>query len=253
MTLRDNSTTRQTSMTANANVFLTAEWRDLLLLNYEVEPEFVRRSVPRGTELDSFRGKTYVSLVGFRFLATRLSGKLAIPFHTDFTEINLRFYVRREVQGEIRRGVVFIAEIVPRLAIATAARVLYNENYVCRKMKHETSRETKSLQYSWKEVERWCSLQADFAGQPALPEEGSLQQFLIEHYWGYTSRKDAGSTEYRVEHVPWKIWPCMKVNFVGDPSNLYGHEFAEILRKPPDSVIIAEGSAVSVYNGTKIA
>ena len=141
-------------MTAHANVFLTAEWRDLLLLNYEVEPELLRRYVPRGTELDCFQGKTYVSLVGFRFLATRLRGKLAIPFHTDFAEINLRFYVRREMQGEIRRGVVFIAEIVPRLAIAATARLLYGENYVSRTMKYWIDRETKSLQYGWKLILR---------------------------------------------------------------------------------------------------
>ena len=240
-------------MTARGSIFLTAEWRDLLLLNYEVEPEPLRRYVPRGTELDSFQSKTYVSLVGFRFLATRLRGKLAIPFHTDFTEINLRFYARREVQGEVRRGVVFIAEIVPRLAIAATARRFYGENYVSRKMKQEINREARSLEYGWKEKGGWCSLQADFAGQPALPAEGSLQQFFIEHYWGYSAPPHSGSTEYRVEHVPWKISPCRKANFAGDPSDLYGREFAEVLRRPPDSAFVAEGSAVSVRDGVKIA
>ena len=240
-------------MTANANLFLTAEWHDLLLLNYEIEPELVRRYAPRGTELDFFQGKTFVSLVGFRFLGTRLCGRLSIPFHADFTEINLRFYVRRKAQGETRRGVVFIAEIVPQFAIATTARVFYGENYVCRKMKHGIDRETKSLRFSWKERGGWCSLQADFRGQPTLPPEGSLQQFFIEHYWGYSAQTDTRSVEYRVEHVPWKIWPCRKAAFVGDPANLYGREFAEILQRTPDSAFVAEGSAVKVYNGTKIA
>lgn len=239
-------------MSANGHVFLTAEWRDLLLLNYELEPELLRRYLPRGTELDTFQDKTYVSLVGFHFCRTKLRGKISIPFHTDFEEINLRFYVRRTIQGEIRRGVVFIAEIVPRRAIATTARVIYGENYVCRTMKHRIDHEAKAVQYGWKEAGGWCSLEADYTGQPALPREGSLQQFFIEHYWGYSAQKD-GSMEYRVEHIPWKICPCSKANFLGNPSGLYGQEFAEVFRKKPDSAFVAEGSAVSVYNGTKIA
>ena len=91
-------------VSAGGRVFLTAEWRDLLMLNYEVAPELLRAHIPRATELDSFRGRTYVSLVGFCFRRTKLRGKLTVPFHSDFEEINLRCYVRREVRGEVRRG-----------------------------------------------------------------------------------------------------------------------------------------------------
>jgi len=240
---------------ASSNVFLTAEWRDLLLLNYEVEPELLRCHVPLGAELDSFQGKTYVSLVGFRFLETRLRGKLAIPFHADFTEINLRFYVRRKVEGEIRRGVVFIAEIVPRLAIAKAARWFYGENYVNRPMKHalEMSGQRMTLDYGWRNRGNWCVLRARIEGAPALPAEGSAQQFISEHYWGYSAQKDGGTVEYRVEHVPWKVWMGSEAQCTGDPTNLYGKELSEVFRKKPDSAFVAEGSAVSVYSGTKIA
>ena len=109
--------------------FLTAEWRYLAMLNYEVEPERLMPLVPKGTELDTHDGKTFVSMVGFLFLNTRVMG-LAIPFHRDFEEINLRFYVRRKAEDGWRRGVVFVKEIVPRTAIALTARWLYNENYV---------------------------------------------------------------------------------------------------------------------------
>ena len=92
--------------------FLTAEWRDLALLNFEIEPDVLLPHVPGGTEIDLWDGRCFVSVVGFRFFRTRLMG-LPIPFHSNFLEVNLRFYVRREVQGELRRGVVFIKEIVP--------------------------------------------------------------------------------------------------------------------------------------------
>src|SRR5271167_3016332 len=88
-------------------VFLSAEWRDLVMLNYEVDSQLLRSYVPRGSELDSFNGGTLVSLVGFRFLRTRIFGALPIPFHSNFDEINLRFYVRRRHPEGDRRGVVF--------------------------------------------------------------------------------------------------------------------------------------------------
>jgi uncharacterized protein YqjF (DUF2071 family) len=77
--------------------FLTAEWNNLLLLNYAVDPCLLERFVPAGTELDVFEGRNYLSLVGFEFNRSRIFG-FAVPFHQAFEEVNLRFYVRRGVQ-----------------------------------------------------------------------------------------------------------------------------------------------------------
>src|SRR5688572_29974744 len=85
---------------------LTAEWRNLVMLNYEVDPAAVEPFVPRGVEIDYEEGRTYVSLVGFQFLRTRFFG-LAVPLHTNFVEVNLRAYDRRKVADQWRRGVVF--------------------------------------------------------------------------------------------------------------------------------------------------
>src|SRR5581483_11035238 len=115
--------------------FLTAEWHNLAMLNYEIDPAVLRAFVPNGTELDSWNGKAYVSMVGFMFLKTRVR-RFAIPFHQNFEEINLRFYVRRKGPDGWRRGVVFIKEIVPRFAIALIARMFYNENYVALAMRN---------------------------------------------------------------------------------------------------------------------
>jgi len=119
-----------------SRVFLTGEWRYLAMLNYRVEPALLEPLVPCGTTLDRWQGATYVSLVGFLFRDTRVLGA-PIPLHRDFEEVNLRFYVSREVDGEMRRGVTFIREIVPRLAIATVARLAYNEPYVTLPMRHD--------------------------------------------------------------------------------------------------------------------
>ena len=80
---------------SQARRFLTAEWRYLVMLNYQIEPDLLRPFLPQGTELDSWQGQTFVSIVGFNFLNTRLLG-LPIPGHINFEELNLRFYVRRK-------------------------------------------------------------------------------------------------------------------------------------------------------------
>jgi uncharacterized protein len=225
------------------------------MLNYEVDPRLLDKYVPWGTELDSFVGKTYVSLVGFRFCRTKLFGSLAVPLHSDFDEVNLRFYVRRKEGDEDRRGVVFIAEIVPKQAVATMARLVYGENYICRPMKHHicTEGSKKTLMYQWQVNNQWCQLTARAMGAPALPREGSLEQYITEHYWGYSTQRSEGSLEYYVSHVPWQVWVSTTAGFEGDASELCGFELGRVLQGHPSSAFIANGSPVTVFRGNKLA
>ncbi len=239
----------------NKNVFLSAEWRDLAMLNYEVSPQLLSSYVPRGIELDSFEGKTFVSLVGFRFINTKLFGILPIPFHTDFDEVNLRFYVRRHDAGTNKRGVVFIREIVPRRAIALVARLAYEENYISLPMKHKIAADgaTVSTDYQWQFNGNWCLLHAQ-APEPSMQAaEGSLEQFITEHYWGYASQPDGGCKEYQVAHPPWRVWTTTTAGVDGDCEALYGSEFSRILKRRPDFAFIADGSPVRVFTGARVS
>jgi uncharacterized protein YqjF (DUF2071 family) len=229
--------------------FLTAEWRSLAMLNYEMDAAILKPRVPPGTELDSCDGVVYVSLVGFLFLRTRVLGT-AIPGHQNFEEVNLRFYVRRKEPGGWRRGVVFLKEIVPKRAIALLARGLYNENYAAMPMAHRL--DDSRVEYSWRYAGQWNQLAVEIAGEPCLAAPGSLEEFITEHYWGYTRQRDGGCLEYRVEHVPWRIWQTSRAQVSCDAANLYGVEFAEPLGSAPRSAFLAEGSAVAVYRGIRV-
>ncbi len=254
-------------MSESKRVFLSAEWRDLVMLNYEVDPALLTQHIPSGTSLDSYRGKTYISLVGFRFCRTKLFGHFPVPFHANFDEVNLRFYVRRKDEAkdhglEDRRGVVFIAEVVPRRAIAATARLLYGENYRCLPMKHniETHESGTTLEYRWRADRRtdgrtdkknWCRLSAQTVGLPMRPNEGSLEQFITEHYWGYSAQPGGRSVEYHVSHVPWQVWPAAVAGFEGEAASLYGRQLADILHRRHDSAFVAAGSPVIVYRGER--
>ena len=238
---------------APPGAFLTAEWRYLAMLNFEVDPALVAPRVPAGTELDLFDGRAFISLVGFRFLNTRLRG-VPIPFHRNFDEVNLRFYVRRHDAGVVKRGVVFIQEIVPRRTIAAVARWAYHENYRSLPMSHAIVHENGAVRvgYSWRLGRRWNKLAMAAAGEARGMAEGSLDQFIAEHYWGYCAQPDGGTVDYHVAHPAWRIWDVTTAEFTGDAEALYGPAFAAILNRRTDSAILAEGSAVTVYAGRKL-
>jgi uncharacterized protein YqjF (DUF2071 family) len=235
-------------------VFLSAEWRNLVMLNYEVDRALLEDYVPRGTVLDSFDGRTYLSLVAFQFRHTKLFGSLAIPLHANFDEVNLRFYVRRNDGHEHRRGVVFIAEIVPKSAVAKIARLAYGENYVCLPMQHLVSMDgpTKTAEYRWQLNGAWCRLFAQTSGDPAQPTDGSLEQFITEHYWGYSAQPNRDALEYHVSHAPWNVWTSSDAGFEGDAGGLYGLELGKVLQGRPDCAFIADGSPVIVSPGKRI-
>ncbi len=214
------------------------------MLNWEAPPELLRARVPAGTELDFWNGKTYVSVVGFRFLDTRLAG-IPVPGHRDFEEINLRFYIRR---GD-RRGVAFVKEIVPKRAIAWVARALYNEPYVRHPTAHAITPET--VAYRWRRG-AWESVRASRAGEPQPLAPGSHEEFIAEHYWGYCAQRDGGTLEYRVEHPPWRVWSAREARIELDARTLYGEEFEFLNRRSPDTAFVAEGSRVSVWRGVRL-
>jgi uncharacterized protein len=235
-----------------AGVFLTAEWRNLLMLNYSVDPGLVRPFLPAGTELDTFEGRTFASLVGFEFGSTRLAG-FSIPFHRSFEEVNLRFYVKREQ----RRGVVFIRELVPKLAVAAVARLAFGENYSRVPMSHEFNARPENgvteAEYSWGKGSSRCSMRIETAGPAFLPAEASLGQFITEHYWGYAAQEGGGCIEYEVQHPRWLVRTAKHAWFSGDAARFYGDEFGNVLKRPPDSAFLAEGSPVTVFKGSRVA
>ena len=216
------------------------------MLNYTVDPHLLASLVPAGTEIDSENGETFLSVVGFLFLDTRLLG-LPIPLHRDFEEVNLRFYVRRKSAETWRRGVVFIRELVPRHAIALVARACYGENYVAVPMKHEIEHVDSSLkvEYSWRRDRKWESLKMSATGQPQTIPAGSHAEFITEHYWGYTSLR-SGYGEYRVEHPRWKIWNATGFELNADVATLYGEQFVETLTQSSRSAFIADGSPITI-------
>ncbi len=240
-----------------SRTFLRAEWRHLLILNYRADPALVARWVPRGTELDFHEGETYASVVGFSFQKSNVFGVPAWG-HREFEEVNLRIYVRRPTAEGVRRGVVFVREIVSKWAVATAANVLYAENYVCWPMRRQLELDTQNvrdggqMEYAWRHLGRWNRVAARRAGPWHLPKQGSLEQFIVEHYWGYNGTPTGRSLEYAVRHAPWQVAAVSDVVCDFDVAATYGAPWSQVLGNEPTSALVADGSSVEVCTADRI-
>jgi uncharacterized protein len=229
--------------------FLQAEWKKLAMANYCVDKKFLQKYLPHKTEIDLWEDNCYVSLVGFMFLNTRLKG-FRIPFHSDFEEVNLRFYVRYKEDHVWKRGVVFIKEIVPRPALTFVANKFYGEKYETMPMKHLWSADSDSLfiEYHWKK-KKWNSIKIKADKTETEISDGSHEEFITEHFWGYTFIGQNKTSEYGVEHPRWKIYPVKEFSIDVDFGNVYGADFNFLQKEKPRSVLLAEGSEILVKTG----
>ena len=245
-------------------VFLTAAWRQLVFLNYEFDPAVLEPLVTPGVELDRFEGRVLASIVGFRFANVRVLG-LPVPGYTDFDEVNLRFYVRRQVETahgpHWRRGVVFVKEIVPKRLVAWVARGLYGERYEARRMRSRRGEPAGvggvSHRYEWAQSKGWGHVAAA-SDEPgtcpplAVPGEENEQTFITEHYYGYARTRLGRTVEYEVAHPRWAVAEATTASYVADVARVYGPQFVESLSGQPTTAFLAEGSPVAIHWGRRL-
>ena len=228
-------------------VFLTARWQNLAMINYVVDPAVLQRYLPPYTQLDTFNNKTLVSVVGFMFNDTKVFG-LRWPFHINFEEVNLRFYVKHFDGIAWKRGVVFVSEIVPSPVISFFANTLYHEHYSAKKMSHQTILQNGELaiSYKWRHNHKWNQIEMTADASLTEIKAGSEEEFIFEHYWGYNKYNSFTTIEYEVEHVTWQIHKVINWQLDCDVAGLYGQELASYLQAQPTSVFLAKGSDVII-------
>lgn len=223
------------------------------MANYSIDPKLLAKYIPCHTELDDFHGVHYVSLVGFLFQNTKVRG-ISFPFHRTFEEVNLRFYVRYKEENTWKRGVVFMKEIVPRRMITFIANTIYGEKYVTNRMKHlwlKTGNDLR-VEYQWRVGEEWNYIKAVADDEPLSITENSEEEFVTEHYWGYTHVNDTCTGVYEVQHPKWRIHAVKSYDIKRNIEKLYGKDFIEPLSQQPRSVFLAEGSPIKVLAGSRI-
>ena len=227
----------------DSRVFLSAEWKNLLLLNYKVADSVLFPYLPEGCELDRYQGSAYVSVVAFQFLNTKVLG-VKWPGYVNFPELNLRFYVKSHGQ----RGVCFIREYVPSRLVSFIARSLFNEPYQSAKLKGlvTSSAESITANYVLSDDPRKFSIQVTGSQKSIMPTSASLEHFFKEHELGVGKDRTGKTTHYQVWHPAWDIYPVESAQISIDWSALYGNTFAHLKDQKPDSICFAKGSEIRV-------
>ncbi len=235
---------------------MTGEWRYLAMFNYRIDPQVLAPYVPAGAALDTWHGECLISVVGLRFLSLAALG-VPVPLHRNFPQVNLRFYVRTERDGEVRHGARFLQEFVPLPTMAYTAKLVMNEPLTALPMQSTAPTEGGAVPgrvaYAWQSGTRWNHIAVRPTGSLLPVADDSLEQFVIERFWGYTPQRDGGTLEYGVRHPRWRVWRVAEPEFEVDVAHLYGPEFVEALSAPPRSVFLAEGSPVAIFMPHRIA
>lgn len=228
-------------------LFLKANWENIIMVNYEIAPEILVPFLPKGVELDLFKGKAYVSLVGFMFKETKLFN-IPIPKLGTFEEINLRFYVTRTEDGITKRGVVFINETIPYKIVAWMANKLYKEHYTVVPTKHTISKDAtnQNIKFEWLIDRKWNSIYVENSLSCHKMQDDSLEKFIYEHYYGYTKVSEKNTEEYRLHHPSWEIHDVLDYKIDCDFKAMYGDSFALLNYAKPEAVFIAKGSSVGI-------
>lgn len=233
---------------------LTCEWRKLAFANYIVPTEVVEKHLPPHTKIDFYNGNCFLSLVGFQFKNVKVAGA-KMPFHTDFEEINLRFYVRRFDGQQWRKGTVFISEIVGKPALSVLANSVFNENYQTLPTRQEVTETTGEIQagYSLFYDNHWHHLKVHCGTLASPVAENSESEFIIHRLWGYGTHNHQETNEYKILHPAWPTYEVREYSVDVDFAKVFGPEFSMLTSATPHSVILAEGSSVTVEDTNRIS
>ena len=148
---------------------------------------------------------------------------------------------------------MFIKEIVPKPALTFVANTVYKENYETLPTHHlwQQTKEQLTVEYQWRK-QVWHSLKVIADPIPVEIAEGSEEEFITEHYWGYARVNNTVTSEYEVVHPRWMVYPVQQYAINVDFAAVYGTSFSFLQSLSPQSVFLAEGSEIQVKAGKRI-
>jgi hypothetical protein len=121
-------------------------------------------------------------------------------------------------------------------------------------MRHQWKKTADSwkIQYDWKHEGQWMHFQVESELESQSFPEGSETEFITEHYWGYTRITPTKTYEYQVTHPRWEAYPVKNYDIKVDFGRLYDPRFAFLNDTEPKSVMLAEGSEITVESKSKL-
>ena len=182
---------------------MTQSWHNLLFAHWPVDVELLRSRIPPGLPLDLYEGQAWIGVVPFRMTNVAPRFVPALPWVSEFAELNVRTYVT--VGG--KPGVYFFSLDAESALAVAAARSLLHLPYFTAQMEVRCERDHVNYTSRRTDPGGAAELVAGYepAGPPFRAEPGTLEYFLTERYCLYNL--DARFRAYRLEihHPPWTL------------------------------------------------
>jgi len=182
---------------------MTQSWHDLLFAHWPVNPRLVIEHVPREFELDLFDGQAWIGVVSFQMTNVTPRGVPAMPWVSQFPELNVRTYVR----AAGKPGVYFLSLDAANPLAVEAARALLHLPYHWATMLVERSGD--EIHYRSRRGDEASAPQFAASYRPSgpafHPASGTIEHFLTERYCLYA--REHGGRPYRLQihHRPWRL------------------------------------------------
>lgn len=220
-------------------------WYRLLFLHWPCDPATIQPHLPPGLEVDTFGGQAYIGLVPFSMSGVRPRFLPAVPWLSNFHEVNVRTYVHHAGRDP---GVWFFSLDAARLLAVWAARAGFHLPYFHAAIDVDArlggDNETFVEYHSRRRGARGAVLSVVYRalGRPAAAVPGTLEHFLIERYILYAHSRGRLYLG-RVHHAPYPVQSAEVLDL--DESLLSASGLARPTRPP--LAHIASGVNVRVY------
>jgi uncharacterized protein YqjF (DUF2071 family) len=222
-------------------VVMRQSWRDLLFLHWVWDERALARRIPPGLEVDTLDGRAYLGLVPFFMRGVRPAGLPALPWVSNFREMNLRTYVR-DRQG--RPGVWFFSLDCDQPLAVEVARRFFALSYQHAAMTGEPGGETAYACRRNGRGREEVRLNYRGLGPVAVAAPGSLEYFLVERYRLFSGGGRGPVHTGRVWHDPYAVGAAA---WEGTVAAVFQWEGFAVPTDPPDHVLWSPGVEVEVF------
>lgn len=215
------------------------EWRNLLLVHWEFDIPYLQSLLPQGLYLDTYDQKAYVGVIPFVMQNIKPAFFGNIP-GINFYELNVRTYV---YDNEGNPGVWFLSLDASSWIAAKVGQIGFHLPYFHSKfrMEQENGWIHCDCTRAEKEVASFQYKIGELLG-PAAP--GSLEFFLLERYYFFSSNKRGELLKVRVHHDPYQMYEPI-VKSVSQAPLLWNH--VDPLHQSPIHQMVSRGVTVEVY------
>ena len=222
------------------------DWKNLLFLHWSIPVKTIRQHIPEELEIETYNNSAWIGIIPFQMRNLRPSFLFPIPPISNFTEINLRTYVKDKYN---RKGVWFFSLDTQNPFGNWLAQSFFHLNYRFAQTEFSTTHtQSNTCKFSFPNTQypeqtlSWEHTEDTF--MPSKSPE-SLECFLTERYrlFSYNHNKNTLLTG-TLSHDRYRLNRPKLLKYSTD---LFASNEIEFTNIHPESILACRETKVDVY------